>query len=92
MKQYDVIVIGSGAGASLVNASLIHGLSTALVERGPVGGTCLNLGCIPSKILIFPADRIMEIQEASKVGIRAEIREIDFQGISDPGSGQRNGE
>jgi mycothione reductase len=81
MKQYDVIVIGSGAGASLVNASLIHGLSTALVERGPVGGTCLNLGCIPSKILIFPADRIMEIQEASKVGIRAEIKEIDFQGI-----------
>lgn len=83
MKKYDVIVIGSGAGASLVVESMMHGLSTALIDRGPVGGTCLNLGCIPSKMLIFPADRIMEIREAAKLGIRAEIIEVDFQGIMD---------
>jgi mycothione reductase len=81
MKKYDVIVIGSGAGLLLVNRSISHGLSVALVDRGPLGGTCLNLGCIPSKMLILPADRIMEIKEAAKLGIYAKIEEIDFAAI-----------
>lgn len=57
MKEYDVIVIGSGAGSIIVDQALAHGLKVALVDRGPLGGTCLNVGCIPSKMLIFPADR-----------------------------------
>lgn len=58
-----------------------HGLKVALVDRGPFGGTCLNTGCIPSKMLIYPADRIVEIQEGEKLGIDAEITNIDFQSI-----------
>jgi mycothione reductase len=58
-----------------------HGFKTALVERGPVGGTCLNVGCIPSKMLIYPADRIVEVQEAKKLGIGAGISNIDFKSI-----------
>lgn len=81
MKEYDVIVIGSGSGAIIVEQALAHNLSTALVDKGPLGGTCLNVGCIPSKILIFPADRIMEIREARKLGIQAEIKDIDFKGL-----------
>ncbi len=81
MKEYDVIVIGSGAGASIVSAALSRGLKTALVDKGPLGGTCLNLGCIPSKMLIYPADVIAEIQEAKKLGIHAEITGIDFNSI-----------
>ena len=50
-------------------------------QRTPLGGTCLNVGCIPSKILIHPADRIMEILEAKKLGITAEIKDIDFHAI-----------
>jgi len=53
----------------------------ALVDKGPLGGTCANLGCIPSKMLIFAADRIAEIQEAKKLGIEAETRNIDFNFI-----------
>jgi len=53
----------------------------ALVDKGPLGGTCANLGCIPSKMLIFAADRIAEIQEDKKLGIEAEIRNIDFNFI-----------
>ena len=83
MKKYDVIVIGSGAGLFLVNRSISQGLSVALVDRGPLGGTCLNLGCIPSKMLILPADRIMEIREAARLGIYAKIEEIDFTAIMD---------
>ncbi len=44
MKEYDVIVIGSGSGALIVENALEHGLSTALVDKGPAGGTCLNVG------------------------------------------------
>jgi mycothione reductase len=78
MKKYDVIVIGSGCGTNIVDEALAHGLSVALVDKGPLGGTCANLGCIPSKMLIFAADRIAEIQEAKKLGIEAEIKNIDF--------------
>ncbi len=81
MKKYDVIVIGSGCGMGIVSEALAHGLSTALVDKGPLGGTCPNLGCIPSKMLIFTADRIAEIQAAKKLGIEAEIRNIDFNFI-----------
>jgi dihydrolipoamide dehydrogenase len=81
MKTYDVIVIGSGSGGEIVDAAISHGMKVAWVDKGPLGGTCLNVGCIPSKILIHPADRIMEILEAKKLGITAEIKDIDFQAI-----------
>jgi dihydrolipoamide dehydrogenase len=81
MKKYDVIVIGSGSGMNIVEEALGHSLDVALVDKGPLGGTCPNLGCIPSKMLIFTADRIAEIQEAKKLGIEAEIRNIDFSSI-----------
>ena len=83
MKKYDVVVIGSGAALSIVNNALQHGLSTALIDRGPLGGTCLNVGCIPSKMILYPADRVVETREAAKLGITAEIRGIDFTGIMD---------
>jgi mycothione reductase len=81
MEKYDVIVIGSGSGMTVVEEALGHGLKVALVDKGPTGGTCLNTGCIPSKMLIFAADRIVEAQEAKKIGVTAEIKNIDFNFI-----------
>lgn len=81
MKTYDIVVIGSGGGAIISDEAVSQGLKVALVDKGPLGGTCLNVGCIPSKMLIYPADRILEIQEARKLGIEAEIRSIDFKSI-----------
>lgn len=81
MKKYDVIVIGSGCGMNIVDEALAAGLNVALVDKGPLGGTCANTGCIPSKMLIFPADRIAEIQDAGKLGVEAEIKSIDFDSI-----------
>ncbi|MEW6584577.1 MAG: FAD-dependent oxidoreductase, partial [Nitrospirota bacterium] len=78
MKKYDVIVIGAGEGAGIAFKSAEKGLRTALIDKGDVGGTCLNVGCIPSKTLIFPADRIIELREATKLGVRARITKIDF--------------
>jgi mycothione reductase len=81
MKEYDVIVVGSGAGALVVQDALAHDFSVALVDKGPIGGTCLNLGCIPSKMLICPADRVVEVGEARRLGVTAEIRAVDFDAI-----------
>jgi dihydrolipoamide dehydrogenase len=58
-----------------------EGLQVALLDQGPAGGTCLNNGCIPSKMLIYPADVIRTIQDARAVGVHADVNEIDFQTI-----------
>jgi dihydrolipoamide dehydrogenase len=81
IKKFDVMVVGSGSGGGIVDSALSHGFSVAWVDRGPLGGTCLNVGCIPSKMLIYPADRIMEIHESEKLGVKAEIQDIDFSKI-----------
>ncbi len=81
MKEYDVVVIGSGAALHIVENAMSHGFSTALIDKGPLGGTCLNVGCIPSKMLIYPADRITEIRDSEKLGVTAEIKDIDFSAI-----------
>ncbi|MEX2725035.1 MAG: FAD-dependent oxidoreductase, partial [Candidatus Freyarchaeota archaeon] len=82
VEDFDVIVIGSGSGMIVASNAVESGLRVALVEKGPpLGGTCLNWGCIPSKMLIYPADVVAMIREAEKIGIRAKIEKIDFQKI-----------
>jgi len=83
MKEYDVIVIGNGSGSSVVENALVHDAHVALVDKPPIGGTCQNFGCIPSKMLIFPADIVAELQNSKKLGIYAEITQIDFKSIMD---------
>ncbi|KAI8917470.1 hypothetical protein BC831DRAFT_484699 [Entophlyctis helioformis] len=65
----DVLVIGSGAGGKIARPAASLGLRVAYIERGPLGGTCLNRGCIPSKMLIHPADVMADIDDAAKFGI-----------------------
>jgi mycothione reductase len=82
MKLYDVIVIGAGdAGLGVVFKALSEGLKVALVDKGTVGGTCINNGCVPSKTLITTADRFMESRENSKLGIRSKKSEVDFSAV-----------
>jgi mycothione reductase len=84
MISYDVIVIGAGdVGLGIVFKAVAQGRKVALVNKGPAGGTCLNFGCVPSKTLIYAADRIREIREATKFGVQAPIVTIDFRAIMD---------
>ncbi|HOT06487.1 MAG TPA: dihydrolipoyl dehydrogenase [Methanotrichaceae archaeon] len=76
--SFDLIVIGSGAGLNVAYRAHSEGWNVALVEGGLLGGTCLNTGCIPSKILIYPADVIRMMQDASRIGIEASVERIDF--------------
>ena len=82
MKRFDVIVVGAGdVGLGIVFKAVSEGLKVALIDKGQVGGTCVNYGCVPSKTLIHTADRIIETTENSKLGIRSEISDIDFSSI-----------
>jgi len=79
MKEYDLIVIGSGAGLNVVSKARRKEMKVALVENGPMGGTCLNRGCIPSKVLVTPADLVRVIADAKRMGIHARVERADFQ-------------
>ena len=78
MDEFDLIVIGTGAGLNVASQARRQGLQVAVVDQGPAGGTCLNHGCVPSKMLIYPADAVRSLQDARAVGVHASIDEIDF--------------
>lgn len=70
MKDYDIIIIGGGPGGyvAAIRASQL-GKKVCVVEKEWVGGTCLNIGCIPTKALIASAEEYVRIRNASKFGI-----------------------
>lgn len=81
MEQFDVIVVGSGSGMLVASVAVEKGFKVALVEQGKMGGTCINVGCVPSKMLIYPADILATIQTADQLGIHATINLVDFGNI-----------
>ena len=76
MEQFDVIVIGSGSGMLVASAAVEQGFKVALVEQGKMGGTCINVGCVPSKMLIYPADVLATVKEADKLGVNATVNSL----------------
>lgn len=77
--MYDIIIIGGGPGgyvAAIRGAQL--GARVALIEKGKLGGVCLNLGCIPTKTLLHTAEVFVGIKESDQLGIKAGSIELDF--------------
>lgn len=79
MKEFDLIVIGSGSGLDIASGLANRGKNVAIVEPGRLGGTCLNRGCIPSKMLIHRADLAEEIKDSENFGLHASIEKVDFE-------------
>lgn len=78
----DIAVIGGGSGGlSVAAGAALMGASTVLIERGRMGGDCLNYGCIPSKALIASARQAVIWQHSAKLGIRYDEPEIDFPAV-----------
>ncbi|MFZ0223711.1 MAG: FAD-dependent oxidoreductase, partial [Candidatus Nitrosopolaris sp.] len=81
LQEFDLIVIGAGSGLDVANAAYQHGLRVAVIEKDRMGGTCLNNGCIPSKLLIHSADVAETIKHASLFGIKVDGYAIEFEKI-----------
>ncbi|WP_020008144.1 dihydrolipoyl dehydrogenase [Salinicoccus albus] len=84
MKTYDLIVIGSGPGGyvSAIRAAQL-GKSTAIVEKAKVGGACLNVGCVPSKVLLKHGAMVQEIKKAGSFGIDTGEINIDYARLTE---------
>ena len=81
MDELDFLVVGSGSGLDVANAAANQGQSVGIVEKGPLGGTCLNRGCIPSKQLLYHADVVETIERADEYDIDAAVNGVDFATI-----------
>lgn len=78
----DLLIVGTGSGNSILTPDIAD-WKVGIVERGPFGGTCLNRGCIPSKMLVLPADLVVEAESAARLGIRFGPPRIDWPAIRD---------
>ena len=76
----DIIVIGGGAGTKLVTPPSKIGKKVLIIEKESMGGTCLNRGCIPSKMMIYPAEVMSFAREAEKIQINTDLN-IDFESL-----------
>src|SRR3990170_8801508 len=83
MEKFDVLVIGSGSGMIVASAAVENGFKTAILDKGPMGGTCLNVGCVPSKMLIYPSDVVAILNEAQALGVHGTVTSVDFKTIMD---------
>ena len=83
MKEYDLISIGTGSAMSIVDAMIQENpkIHVAVIDKDEPGGICLTRGCIPSKILIYPAELIRTIEKATELGVDTDIKNVDFQRI-----------
>src|SRR5215472_6410051 len=79
-NSYDLVIVGAGSGNMLPDKEL-EGWRIALVEADRFGGTCLNRGCIPSKILVHTADIAQEIHDAERFGNSAKFSGADWPAI-----------
>ena len=82
-STYDVVILGGGSGGyacALRSAEL--GLSVALVEKGKLGGTCLHMGCIPTKALLHAAEVADSAREGEQFGIKTTFESVDMSGVN----------
>ena len=82
MADFDLCVIGSGSGNSIVDKRF-GGQRVALVEGGTFGGTCINVGCIPTKMLVYPADLARTPGQAGRLGVDLELQGVRWPDIRD---------
>lgn len=83
MQHFDIAVIGSGSGNSIINERFSH-LDVALIEDNPVfGGTCLNRGCIPTKMFVVAAESAMAPRQAARLGVDLDFKGADWPAIRD---------
>ncbi len=82
MTHYDLAIIGSGSGNSIVDERFAD-MRVAILEKGTFGGTCLNVGCIPTKMFVYPADLAHAASHAGRLGVDAAVDKVRWTEIRD---------
>lgn len=81
-KQYDLVIIGAGPGGYVAAKKAAKlGMKVVIIDKGEIGGTCINRGCIPTKALVHAATLYHEMEECEKFGLTAEKVGFDLQKI-----------
>ncbi len=85
MKEFDIIVIGTGSAMEIVSNMLQidPNIKVAVIDKDEPGGICLTRGCIPSKMLLYPAELVRTIEKAGELGIDVELKKVYFEKIMD---------
>lgn len=82
MPHFDLAVIGSGSG-NTVATKQFRDWSVAIIEESTFGGTCLNVGCIPTKMYVYPADLALAVHEAGRLGVDAHVDAVRWADMRD---------
>jgi len=82
-NTFDIVILGGGSGgyACALRAAEL-GLSVALVEKGKLGGTCLHMGCIPTKALLHAAEVADTAREGQQFGVKTTFESVDMNGVN----------
>ena len=85
MKSFDYIVIGGGSGGiASANRAGMHGAKVLLIEGNHIGGTCVNVGCVPKKVMWSASEmRTMILKQGKEYGFDFELEAFDFQRLFD---------
>ena len=83
MKEYDIISIGTGSAMNIVGVMIQENprMKVAVIDKDEPGGICLTRGCIPSKMLLYPAELVRTIGRAREFGVDVDVRKIDFKRV-----------
>jgi mycothione reductase len=82
VRHFDLVIIGSGSANSVPDERFAD-LDIAIVEHGVFGGTCLNVGCIPTKMFVYAADVAAEIADSARYGLDASLDKVRWTDIRD---------
>lgn len=80
--HYDLAIIGSGSGNSIVDERFTD-RRVALLEKGVFGGTCLNVGCIPTKMFVYPAELALSAVRGERLGVDSRLDGVDWPAMRD---------
>jgi mycothione reductase len=81
-EHFDLAIIGSGSGNSILDERFAD-WEVAILEKGTFGGTCLNVGCIPTKMFVFPAGLALAAADGSRLGVHTSFEGADWPAIRD---------
>jgi dihydrolipoamide dehydrogenase len=82
-QNFDLVVLGGGSGGYAAALRAVQlGLTVGLIEKGKLGGTCLHVGCIPTKALLHSAEVADVSREAAKYGVKTNFEGVDMQAVT----------